>query len=84
MNSLPDSVPYNVKVSFFEHQRKEWEKVLETSKTTAEENQSSQQHWASVNTYALAKIQEIDRTLEELKLSSATPLPPLAANLQPL
>ncbi len=72
MNSLPDSVPYNIKVSFFENQRKEWEKVLETSKSSlVEENLSDMQHWVSVNRYALEKIQEIDRQLEELKHSFA-------------
>jgi hypothetical protein len=71
VNSLPESLPTNVKVSFFEHQRKEWEKVLESSKNTlaVADTADCLQHWESVNSYALAKIQEIDRTLEELKLS---------------
>jgi hypothetical protein len=70
VNSLPDSLPANVKVSFFEHQRKEWEKVLESSKNTLPVvDTDCLQHWESVNSYALAKIQEIDRTIAELKLS---------------
>ncbi len=70
MNSLPDSLPYSVKVSFFEYQRKEWEKVLESSKNTLAEIDKTEylQHWESVNRYALAQIQEIDRKIEELKL----------------
>lgn len=72
MNSLPDSVPINVKVSFFEHQRREWEKVLEASKTGHSKETPAEyiQHWASVSTYALAKIQEIDRQLEALKMAA--------------
>ena len=79
MTSLPDSVPYNIKVSFLEYQRKEWEKVLESYKShSALENQpGSVQHWDNVNTYALEKIKEIDSQLEDLKLifgaRSATP-----------
>lgn len=70
MNSLPDSVPVEIKVSFFEYQRREWEKVLEASKNSLVENQPEQlQHWVSVNRYALAKIAEIDRQLEELKIA---------------
>lgn len=70
MNSLPDSLPISVKVSFFEHQRKEWEKVIESSKNTLTDAERAEclQHWESVNSYALAKIQEIDRKIEELKL----------------
>jgi hypothetical protein len=70
MNRLPDSVPIETKVSFFEYQRKEWEKVLESSKNSLVENQpDSLQHWVSVNRYALAKIAEIDKQIEELKLT---------------
>jgi hypothetical protein len=70
MTSLPDSVPYNIKVSFLEYQRKEWEKVLESYKSNSalEDQPDSVQHWANVNTYALKKIKEIDSQLEELKL----------------
>lgn len=72
MNRLPDSVPIETKVSFFEYQRREWEKVIEASKNSLVENQpDSLQHWVSVNRYALAKIAEIDRQLEELKLTGA-------------
>ncbi|XHH09541.1 MAG: hypothetical protein ACFCUE_02625 [Candidatus Bathyarchaeia archaeon] len=71
MNRLPDSVPVATKVSFFEYQRREWEKVLEVSKNSSvEDNQSdSLQHWLSVNRYALEKLAEIDKQLEELKNS---------------
>ncbi len=71
MTKLPDSVPYNIKVSFFEYQRKEWEKVLESSKNSSigEEQSDSAQHWVSVNRYALEKIEEIDKKIEELKTS---------------
>jgi hypothetical protein len=71
VNSIPDSLPYSVKVSFFEHQRKEWEKVIESSKNIMVDTERVDylQHWESVNSYALAKIQEIDKKLEELKLS---------------
>lgn len=70
MTSLPDSVPYNIKVSFLEYQRKEWEKVLESYKSYSvlESQPESVQHWANVNTYALEKIKEIDNKIEELKL----------------
>ncbi len=68
MNSLPNSLPPNIQVSFFQYQRKEWEKVLESFKNNqVETNQSDHgQHWESVNKYALAKIQEIDKQLERL------------------
>lgn len=71
MNNLPDSLPYNIKISFFEHKRKEWEKILESSQTlTAGANQpDSTQHWAIINKYALTKIQEIDGQLAQLKTS---------------
>lgn len=70
MKRLPDSIPYETKVSFFEYQRKEWEKVLESSKNSVVENQpDSLQHWLSVNNYALEKIAEIDKQLEELKIA---------------
>ncbi|MGD6808681.1 MAG: hypothetical protein ACQCN3_03195 [Candidatus Bathyarchaeia archaeon] len=74
MTNLPDSVPYNIKVSFFEYQRKEWEKVLESSKNNSiEEIQAdSSQHWVNVNRYALEKIQQIDKQIEELKRTGAT------------
>lgn len=76
MNSLPDSLPYSVKVSFFEYQRKEWEKVIESSKKTLFDTAGSDclEHWECVNSYALAKIQEIDKKLEELRLSFAAQL----------
>jgi hypothetical protein len=76
MNSIPDSLPYSVKVSFFEYQRREWEKVVESSKSTLSGADSPDwlQHWESVNSYALAKIQEIDRKIEELKLGIAAQL----------
>ena len=76
MNSLPESLPYSVKVSFFEHQRKEWEKVVESSKNTlaSADRPDCLQHWENVNSYALAKIQEIDRKIEELKLTFAATL----------
>lgn len=72
MNSLPDSVPINVKISFFEHQRREWEKVLEASKRDHSEEVPAEylQHWASISIYALAKIREIDRQIEALKMSA--------------
>ncbi len=71
MNSLPETVPNHVKVSFFEYQRKEWEKILASSKdNTAEEKQVDfAQHWESVSSYALARIKEIDQQLEQLKLN---------------
>jgi hypothetical protein len=74
MNSLPDSVPYNIKVSFLQYQRREWEKVIESSKTPpAQEAQPDiEQHWGSVNRYALEKLEEIDKQLEELKLAFST------------
>ncbi len=78
MNSLPDSVPYNIKVSFLQYQRREWEKVIESSKTAPpQETQSDfEQHWGSVNRYALEKLKEIDLQIEELKKSfSLNPTP---------
>jgi hypothetical protein len=76
VNSLPESLPYSVKVSFFEYQRKEWEKVIESSKTTlvGADEAACLKHWENVNSYALAKIQEIDRKINELKLGIATQL----------
>lgn len=76
MNNLPDSVPYQIKVSFFEHKRREWEKVLESSQSfPAGVNElDSLQHWATINKYALAKIQEIDVQLAELKMTFNTGL----------
>jgi hypothetical protein len=73
MNSLPKTVPNHVKVSFFEHQRKEWEKILESSKSnTIEEKRADYvQHWESVSSYALARIQEIDQQIEQLKFNAA-------------
>jgi hypothetical protein len=73
MISIPDSLPASVKVSFFEYQRREWEKVVESSKSTLAGADKSDclQHWENVNSYALAKIQEIDRKIEELKLGIA-------------
>jgi hypothetical protein len=69
MNTLPDSLPYDIKAAFFEYQRKEWEKVLESSKNSANgENQSEYlQHWEKVSNYALAKIREINQQIEKLK-----------------
>jgi hypothetical protein len=63
-------------VSFFEYQRKEWEKVIESSKNTlaGADEAACLQHWENVNSYALAKIQEIDKKLEELKLSITSQL----------
>ncbi len=74
MNNLPDSLPYQIKVSFFEHKRKEWEKVLQSSQTIpAGANQpDSLQHWEVINKYALAKIQEIDGQLAKLKMTYST------------
>jgi hypothetical protein len=71
MNNLPDSLPYQIKVSFFEHKRKEWEKVIQSSQTfPAGANQPDYlQHWEVINRYALAKIQEIDAQLAELKMT---------------
>jgi hypothetical protein len=76
MNNITDSLPYSVKVSFFEHQRREWEKVVESSKTSLStaDNPDWLQHWENVNNYALSKIQEIDRKIEELKLGIAAQL----------
>jgi hypothetical protein len=80
MTNLPDSVPTQIKVSFFEHKRKEWVKVLESSQSIPSgANQSdSLQHWTTINNYALAKIQEIDAQLAKLKsvynIGLATPL----------
>jgi len=83
MNSLPDSVPYNIKVSFFEYQRREWEKVLESSKNKSNpEEHQDVEHWVNVNNYALEKINEIDRQLEALKHSFDTNS--TAANVQPV
>ncbi|MGE5554758.1 MAG: hypothetical protein ACM3UY_00640 [Methanocella sp.] len=70
MSSLPDSLPINIKVSFFEYQRKEWEKVLEACNHSEANPAICMQHWASINTYALAKIQEIDKQLEALKVAA--------------
>jgi hypothetical protein len=74
VNSLPDSLPYSVKVSFFEYQRKEWEKVIESSKNilAGADKPDCLQHWENVNSYALEKIQEIDKKLEELKNNIAS------------
>ena len=76
MNSLPDSLPYQIKVSFFEHKRKEWEKVLQSSQTipVGAIQPESLQHWEVINRYALAKIQEIDGQLAELKMTYNTAL----------
>ncbi len=85
MNSLPDSVPYNIKVSFLEYQRKEWEKVLESSKSNSVgENQADcVQHWLNVNRYALKKLEEIDGQLEELKNAfGARSTTPATTNVQ--
>jgi hypothetical protein len=85
MNSLPDSVPYNIKVSFLQYQRREWEKVLESSKTApAQETQPDiEQHWGSVNRYALEKLEEIDKQLQELKLVfDASPTASTATKIQ--
>jgi hypothetical protein len=71
MSNLP-SLPYSVRASFLEHQRKEWEKVLESSRSNliGEGKPDFQQHWEDVNCYALEKIQEIDRQIEQLKLKN--------------
>ena len=76
MKNLPDSVPYQIKVCFFEYKRKEWEKVLQSSQTIpAGTNQpDSLQHWEVINRYALAKIQEIDGQLAELKMTCSAAL----------
>lgn len=76
MNRLPDSLPYNIKVSFFEHKRKEWEKILESSQNipVGANQPDSLQHMASINRYALARIQEIDGQLAELKMVCNTNL----------
>ena len=75
MNNLPDSLPYKIKVSFFEYKRKEWEKVLQSSSLTLPTGAiqpDSVQHWEVINRYALAKIQEIDGQLAELKMTCST------------
>jgi hypothetical protein len=88
MTNLPDSLPTQIKVSFFEHKRKEWEKVLISSQSipTGANQSDSLQHWATINNYALAKIQEIDTQLAELKsaynIDLAVPLNTL--NLSPV
>jgi hypothetical protein len=71
MNSLPDSLPNPIKVSFFEYKRREWEKVLESAQNIqiGANQPDSLQHLASINKYALARIQEIDGQLAELKLA---------------
>jgi hypothetical protein len=76
MNNLPDSLPYQIKVSFFEHKRKEWEKVLQSSQTnpTSANQPDFMQHWEVINRYALTKIQEIDGQLAELKMAYSTDL----------
>jgi hypothetical protein len=87
MNRLPDSVPYNIKVSFLQYQRREWEKVIESSKNgPAEETRAEvEQHWINVNTYALAKLAEIDRQLEELKVTfTAGPAASAKADINPI
>lgn len=83
MKSLPDSMPYSVKVSFFMHQRREWEKVLESSKSInlGDDRSECLQHWESVNSYAVAKIQEIDRKIEALKLALAPSLSAATSNI---
>jgi hypothetical protein len=76
MNNLPDSVPNQIKVSFFEYKRREWEKVLESAQNiqVGANQPYSLQHLASINRYALARIQEIDGQLAELKLAFNTDL----------
>jgi hypothetical protein len=71
MNSLSDSIPIKIRVSFFEHQRKEWEKVLQTSKgnLVGESQPECLLHWETVSSYALQKIKEIDEQLQQLRLN---------------
>ncbi len=73
MNTFLDSVPDKIKISFFEYQRKEWEKVLETSAEgqNSENQPESQLHWENISNYAQARIEEIDRQLQQLKLNIA-------------
>jgi hypothetical protein len=68
-----DSIPDNVKISFFEYKRKEWEKVLEASANSriSETQPESQLHWENINRYAKERIDEIDRQMQQIKLKAA-------------
>ncbi|MGD6851004.1 MAG: hypothetical protein ACQCN6_02975 [Candidatus Bathyarchaeia archaeon] len=74
MNSFPNSVPDKIKISFFEYQRREWEKVLETSVSSknSENHPETQMHWENISNYAQERIEEIDKQLEQLKINAAT------------
>ncbi len=69
MSGFSKSIPDRVKASFFEYQRKEWEKVLESSvNSRIEENALELQlHWNDVCDYARERIKEIDKQLLQLK-----------------
>jgi hypothetical protein len=74
MNGFSDSLPDKIKISFFEYQRREWEKVLETSASglISEKQPECQLHWKNVSSYAAERIKEIDRQLQQLKLNVAS------------
>ncbi len=71
MTSCADCIPDKIKVSFFEYQRREWEKVVETSEKSriAEKQPECLLHWESVSKYAQQQITEIDKELQQLKLN---------------
>lgn len=68
--NLPECIPNKIKVSFFENQKKEWQKIVETSEGSLnEENQLEYVHWKKINDDAKERIREIDERLSLLKLT---------------
>ncbi len=78
MAGFYSSIPDKIKISFFEYQRREWEKVLESSTNgRINDNQpESQRHWESISNYALEQIKEIDRQLDKIRQNEAITIPP--------
>ncbi len=77
MDSYSSSIPDTIKLSFYEYQRKEWEKVLQTSANSRREEDEleSKKHWENVGKYAQERIEEIDKQLQQLRLNIMTVTP---------
>lgn len=62
-------MPDNIKISFFENQKKEWTRVVEVSEAGLQQENQPEVilHWKKINDDAKERIREIDKNLLLLK-----------------
>ena len=72
-NNLPECIPNKVKLLFFESQKNEWLKVLQTSEGGLNENKpEAVLHWSQINIDAKERIRDIEEKINFLKITVAT------------